>query len=431
MSNGSPTAYLLWAILSCLFLVFLVLHIWAYDRFDCVKWGSGRQPGAFKRVMTYSYLATVPLLVVFSVAMAALKFSEGSFLALQNPTFSDTPSGYFMLTSGERSFVAVVGMPLTTAIARRSIEMCQVYIFLVGSCAGTATTLCFLYVLLRFPSFIRHVKAGGAEPDVVVRLATFYQLNLIRVMFRFLFTIPLLIIAIDAIQPPSRVVRNLFALDFLLMLGGFGCFVSSGITLLIFFPRSLTHEEGYRAKVITPQATRQATSNSASNNNDRQESGSQISKTTLAMELPPISSGTMHRYPTQSDSQSTYYSHADSVSELPHSVESLDSPLSPDYESDAESEAYTSHITHSTSPRIAREDNSDLPFQPEMRWSPLTPADRHPRRHNIRTTISLPARPRPPFRSIHSSVHLHPYVLHFTSPIDLVDSPTREPRTSN
>lgn len=177
----------------------------------------------------------------------------------------------------------------------------------------------------------------------------------------------------------------------------------------------MTHEEGYRAKVITPQATRQATSNSTSNNNDRQESGSQISKTTLAMELPPISSGTMHRYPTQSDSQSTYYSHADSVSELPHSVELLDSPLSPDYESDAESEAYTSHITHSTSPRIAREDNPDLPFQPEMRWSPLTPADRHPRRHNIRTTISLPARPRPPFRSIHSSVHLHPYVRLWTS----------------
>ncbi|KAI5981302.1 hypothetical protein EDC04DRAFT_2001385 [Pisolithus marmoratus] len=33
--------------------------------------------------------------------------------------------------------------------------------------------------------------------------------------------------------------------DFLLMLGGVGCFVSSGITLLVFFPRSLISELGY------------------------------------------------------------------------------------------------------------------------------------------------------------------------------------------
>jgi hypothetical protein len=35
------------------FMAFLVLHLWGYDRFQCLKWDSGRQPGAFKRVMTY------------------------------------------------------------------------------------------------------------------------------------------------------------------------------------------------------------------------------------------------------------------------------------------------------------------------------------------------------------------------------------------
>ncbi len=71
MSIGSPTAYLLWSILSTIvrirchsiwssfwtsnaqFLIFLVVHLWLYDRFNCVKWDSGRQPGAFRRVMTY------------------------------------------------------------------------------------------------------------------------------------------------------------------------------------------------------------------------------------------------------------------------------------------------------------------------------------------------------------------------------------------
>jgi hypothetical protein len=51
------------------------------------------------------------------------------------------------------------------------------WIFLVGSAAGTFTTVCFLYVIFRFPKFLDYVKAGGADADVVVRLSTFYELN--------------------------------------------------------------------------------------------------------------------------------------------------------------------------------------------------------------------------------------------------------------
>ena len=87
------------------FLGFLTQHLWDYDRFNCLKWNSGRQPGAFRRVMTvsfpsavmdirysdetepcifqYSYLASVPLLVVFSTSMTAIKVREGT---LRNPT---------------------------------------------------------------------------------------------------------------------------------------------------------------------------------------------------------------------------------------------------------------------------------------------------------------------------------------------------------
>ena len=77
------------------FQAFLVVHLWCYDRFQCIKWGSGRQPGAFKRVMTcvncssklsigvnqpcsYSYLATLPMLMIFSVGMAVLSYQEGT-----------------------------------------------------------------------------------------------------------------------------------------------------------------------------------------------------------------------------------------------------------------------------------------------------------------------------------------------------------------
>lgn len=61
---------------------------------------------------------------------------------------------------------------------------CQAWIFLAGSSAGLFTSVSFIYVLIRFPIFIRHVKTEGAEPDVVVRLSTFYHLN-VSLLFPF------------------------------------------------------------------------------------------------------------------------------------------------------------------------------------------------------------------------------------------------------
>lgn len=49
-----------------------------------------------------------------------------------------------------------------------------------------STNVIFLYVLARFPGFIRHVKSEGADPDVVVRLATFFNLNVRRLSSHFM-----------------------------------------------------------------------------------------------------------------------------------------------------------------------------------------------------------------------------------------------------
>jgi hypothetical protein len=84
-------------------------------------------------------------------------------------------------------------MPLTTLAARKDIVtvntlpsfsfsrlttlQTDAWIFLVGSLTSTATNILFISILVRFPVFLRHVKAEGADPVVVVRLATFYELN--------------------------------------------------------------------------------------------------------------------------------------------------------------------------------------------------------------------------------------------------------------
>jgi len=150
------------------------------------------------------------------------------------------------------SLIAILGLPLTTLIKRHNIETCEAWIFLGGASAGTFTTICFLYVLGKFPGFIRSVKAEGAEPDVVVRLTTFYHLNCIRVIFRFLFTVPLLVLALDGLVDKGlAVVDSPFWSDILLMMGGIGAFVSSAITMLVFFPRSMTSEAGYKAHALS------------------------------------------------------------------------------------------------------------------------------------------------------------------------------------
>ena len=97
----------------------------------------------------------------------------------------------------------------------------------------------------------------------------------IRVVFRFLFTVPLAILAIDGVRPHAHINQNSFATgatcyfahsmhtdgynsDFLVMIAGIGCAVSSAITLVvgtcsqksfdhamtkqIFFPRSIEGE---------------------------------------------------------------------------------------------------------------------------------------------------------------------------------------------
>ncbi|EIM80882.1 uncharacterized protein STEHIDRAFT_27288, partial [Stereum hirsutum FP-91666 SS1] len=291
MSNSSPTAFLLWSILSALFLIFLVYHIWSYDKFQCVRWNGGRQPGAFKRIMTYSYLMTVPLLLVFATGLTVLKYQEGQFIpkpvdmwqsghrsmilplffvfsfawALELIThFEELAFWLFLLDQGPSKrewftsweyrmwycgcVVAFLGMPITALAARHDLDKIDAWIFLVGSLGSTVTNVTFVYVLIRFPAFLRHVKAEGAQPDVVVRLSTFFELNLIRVIFRFATGLSLLILASDGIRTIHPVNNSLFWSDFLLSIAAVGQIVSSTITLLIFFPRSLASEAGYHAK---------------------------------------------------------------------------------------------------------------------------------------------------------------------------------------
>ncbi|KAH7871932.1 hypothetical protein F5051DRAFT_395862 [Lentinula edodes] len=500
MGGFSPSTYLLWSILACLFEGFLVAHLYSYDKFQCVKWGSGRQPGAFKRIMTYSYLATVPLLMVYSLTMTVLSYQQGFLITADGkvlaipfsswthtarkrllPLFFVLASAWalelvthleeltfwlFLLHQGPHkrdwfkswefrvwylgSVIAILGMPLTVIIKRANLDLCFAWIFLAGSAAGLATTLCFMYVLVRFPGFIRRVKFEGAEPEVVVRLTIFYQLNITRMIFRFMFHFPLLILALDAVQGPHDIIAKQAASDLLVMLGGIGCFVSSAITLFIFFPRSITREIGYRVKISSTPSVDQIARAPSLPDYHREQNMSHPKPTPPAVD-------TFHHFENPEDLA------VENLSQNPE----YDGEATPQYESDPESD-FIDPATVQGRNWIA--DTNDDATTWEMHSNeifrtgsvtyhrPRIHQSRHGRRRdieeqpsigNIRAEINKystppgsgkdpsaavivvprisrvdPTRPlvmEEPSAS-HSSDVVHPYAMNFTSPIDLCDA---------
>lgn len=281
-------------------------HLWRYDKFNCLKWNSGRKPGAFKRIMTYTYLITVPLLVIFSVIMTLIKFKEG-WIVLPDGSLFPKPVTLYSVTYKEwvlplyfvlstawafelvshleelmfwlfilhqapgkdnwfsswefviwcfGSIAAVIMLPMTAFLTREKLLTCDAWVILAGSLGSTVTTIAFLYVLWKFPAFLRNVIGEGIGPSVIVRLVTFYRLNLARVAFRLLFSLPFVIVSIDALKKGGHPVNeHLFWDDFLFMVGATGCFFSSGLTLFIFFPISSTNYVGFEATAAPTNVT--------------------------------------------------------------------------------------------------------------------------------------------------------------------------------
>jgi len=112
----------------------------------------------------------------------------------------------------------------------------------VGSSGSLCVTLCFLPVLWKFPAFLDGLRKEAVDTGTIVRLTKFSELNRIRILLRFMFVIPLLILGIDGVRPEHPLNESMNITDVLGIIAGFGCVVSSGITLVIFFPRSIESE---------------------------------------------------------------------------------------------------------------------------------------------------------------------------------------------
>ncbi|KAH9981558.1 hypothetical protein BJV74DRAFT_887515 [Russula compacta] len=291
MCHLPPATYLVWSTLSIMLGFFLIYHLWCFDRFKCLRWNQGTQ-GTFKRVMTYSYLFSVPMLIVYAVGFCIIKYSEGLiyipeygilpmpyqlwspehrsaiiplyfclsvcwslemvthleelcfwlFVVNAKPTQKDWfGSPYFKVWMAGSGF-AILYMPLVTILTRSDPLKCEAYTFLAGGLGSLSLTLWFLPVLYFFRPFLGGLRREGVDMNTITRLTKFYELNRIRVVFRLFFAIPVLILSIDGLRPHHPLNSSSFGSEFLSILAGFGVIVSSGITLIIFFPRSIENE---------------------------------------------------------------------------------------------------------------------------------------------------------------------------------------------
>ncbi|TEB37614.1 hypothetical protein FA13DRAFT_1726725 [Coprinellus micaceus] len=292
MTHVSPCSYLIWAVITFLVGVFLVFHLWSFDRFKCLRWDSGPYTGAFKRIMTYSYLISIPLIFTYAAGNTVIKYKEGYishpiygivpkphqlwdksahhsifplmllfsiawglemvthleelcfwlFLVNSGSSQQDWFGSYYFKTWGVGSVIAVLYMPLVTIFTRKDPLTSEAYTFLAGSLGSLSLTLWFVPILWTFPGFLNNLRREGVDIATIVRLTKFSELNTIRVVFRFMFTVPLLILGIDGVRPHHHINENPFWTDFLVVIAGFGCAISSAITLVIFFPRSIEGE---------------------------------------------------------------------------------------------------------------------------------------------------------------------------------------------
>ncbi|KAF7364285.1 hypothetical protein MSAN_01088400 [Mycena sanguinolenta] len=288
MSHTSPASYLVWGIVSAIIFIFLVYHMYSFDRFRCLRWN--HNAGAFKRIMTYSYLLGVPMIMTFALGSAAIKYRQGFIVfegAIVPKPYQLWPEAdqkaifplmlmftvawsfemithleelcfwYFVVkSSGQQNWfrsryfrVWVVGsccaityMPLLTILTRHDALKSEAFTFLGGSIGSLCLTLCFAPILWAFPEFLAGLKSAGVDNGTIVRLTKFHELNTIRVIFRFIFVVPLFTLGVDGVRAHKHINEYMIWTDFLTMISGFGCGISSALTLVIFFPRNIEDE---------------------------------------------------------------------------------------------------------------------------------------------------------------------------------------------
>ncbi|WWD21474.1 hypothetical protein CI109_105960 [Kwoniella shandongensis] len=107
-----------------------------------------------------------------------------------------------------------------------------------GGSIELAMILMASVVLLKFPQFLKDVKASGAGPEVRARLHFYHEVNKVRTFFRLLFTSTIMILAIDGLTEKKRINLTPLAADILNQISYGSFFFVCIISIMVYLPRN-------------------------------------------------------------------------------------------------------------------------------------------------------------------------------------------------
>ncbi|KAA1063697.1 hypothetical protein PGTUg99_001217 [Puccinia graminis f. sp. tritici] len=298
----SPQIAILEALTCTLMLIFYIWHSWHYDRFQPMVRRKNKKTlhsdpeprNSFHLIMRFIYLLGLPVYAIQGITVAYIKYQVG-FLPVEMggypvPYTSWSPSHVRLITiiyylkalgwSGEgivhleelafwvflihlkensppwfkstffQAFIllslASTGTMVSIVSAfKQDVMLAEGILMTFATGFNLSVTCAFFWVFSKFPAWLRDLKKRGAPAELLIRLHGFGTLNEIRMIFRLIFTAPLLALSADGLMPQPFLNKRVWVVDLIAMTSVVAFAAQGVITLLIFLPRNLSKECGF------------------------------------------------------------------------------------------------------------------------------------------------------------------------------------------
>ncbi|WRT64654.1 uncharacterized protein IL334_001588 [Kwoniella shivajii] len=296
MCHESPTAQFLGALATILGDVFVIWHIWKYDKFRCLLF---TKRNAFRFIIVWMFVISSVCFTAWNVILVWVKYTEYYAVVPISKTESEIMPVPFQLWSKHKqtlvrssyqllaiawgmvlaihseetlywaylinsirkrnstnwfksiwfkiwvliSVTVLTVIPAVGNMETTNLVKMEANIFMAGSVLASLLFFMSLWLYLVFPGFVKESRRQGANTEVMARLEYFKELNGIRTLFRFLYVFCILTLSIDGQTKHKHVNTTPFWLDLFFVCALFFVFTSNGLSLMILLPRNMQADE--------------------------------------------------------------------------------------------------------------------------------------------------------------------------------------------
>ncbi|ORX37046.1 hypothetical protein BD324DRAFT_680981 [Kockovaella imperatae] len=269
MTHLTPTSLLFFSMAIVISYVYFWWHLWYYDRFVSI-FPTRRQ--AFKCIMTWLYLATHMLYGTFAMVLTCIKYSVG-YMTIPNVGTIPTPylrwPHHFQVLVAPLYFVLAAALvlhvskrratgstslnPSVAGLSNRGFLQKWFMVWFIGSIGGAMSIFAAAVPFRDDPQQMEtNILFAAAIWTVVATIASVYVVVKFPELIRqVIFCIPFLAISIDGLTSQHEIGHREYLTDLLLMVGFFGLFARSILSILILFPPMKRFGSSERSTTIT------------------------------------------------------------------------------------------------------------------------------------------------------------------------------------